>query len=165
MTSGEGSRARRMQLLARVEQARETRCRSAFREAAEVLARARARAEAADAEAEREGRQRHDRLRGAYAAMHGTRDALAVHALRATELQMAAREAAALQERDQAALAANAASELCRAASDALRLASLRSERRSRLARELGSQEAAAARHAEEEEAIDEVMDRIGAAS
>lgn len=158
-------RARKMQLLARLEQAREQRARTALREADAAWGLAIARAEATAAETRRRCQDRHDRLRHGYDSLLGSCDAHAIHALRASELELAAREAAARGEQQAAAAAADAALAACRQARDALQAVSLRRERRTRLADTLRREQATAAQNAEEDATADELMDRIGAAS
>jgi len=158
-------RARKMQLLARVEQARETRCRSLLRDAEAAWSLARNRVDAAEDAVNQARDGRHAQLRATYAALLGERTPRQIHALRVTELQLAQREAAARAERQAAAEAADTASGLCRDAAAALRAASLRTQRRTRLADTLKRDAFLAAQNAEEEATADELMDRIGAAS
>lgn len=163
--AGSDGRARKMQLLARVEQAREMRCRAVLREAEAVWKLACARAETAAAAAERTGEERRLRLRDTYATVLGLRQAYVIHSVRATELDLATREAAARREQETAAAMADEAMTACRAARDALQAVSQRSQRRTKLAETLRLEDALAAQNAEEEATADELMDRIGTAS
>ncbi|MBE7211994.1 MAG: hypothetical protein INR65_13320 [Gluconacetobacter diazotrophicus] len=163
--SGSGGRARKMQLLARVEQAREVRCRAMLRSAETAWNAARTRADAAAAAADAVARDRDRRLRDAYGAMLGEQRAQAVQTLRAVELDLAARQETARRDREAAETMADQAMAACREARAVLRAVSSRSQRRVRLADTLRRAEAQAAQAAEEEAIADELMDRIGTAS
>lgn len=162
--STDTDRARKMQLLARVEQARESRCRLLLGEAETAWAVATSQAEDAAAMALRRREERHATLRGAYDALLGTRTARTIHALRITEQHLLEQEATACRDRTAAEAAAAEALAACQAARDALRLVSLRSQRRSQLADTLRRDAALAAQTAEEDATADELMDRIGSA-
>lgn len=155
-------RARKMQLLARVEQAREVRCRVMLGEAETVLSLARSRVEDAEATALRRCEERHATLRGTYDRLLGAQNAGTIHALRITEQLLFEQEATARRARTAAEAAAGEALAACQAARDTLRLVSLRSERRGQLADTLRREAALSAQRAEEETTADELMDRIG---
>ncbi|MCQ8239615.1 hypothetical protein [Rhizosaccharibacter radicis] len=163
--SASDDRARKMQLLARVEQARETRCRAVLRDAEAAWSLARSRVDAAGQAVTQACDRRHHQLRAAYDALLGERSPRQIHALRMTELHLAQAEAAARTEQKAAEDAADTAVGLCREAAAALQAASLRTQRRTKLADTLRREAFLAAQNAEEEATADELMDRIGAAS
>ena len=152
-----------MRLLARVEVARETRCRTAVKAAEAVHADAVAAAEAAAAHAVQARKDRQTVLRQDYQAMLGVQSSLDIQALRAVEQQMAARQHEADAQQRDAEQAAREAGVALNGARDAFRLVSQRSLRRSRLADMLRRADALAAMTAEEEAVADELMDRVGA--
>ena len=152
-----------MRLLARVEVARETRCRAAVKAAEAMHAAAVAAATAAAAGAIQARKDRHTVLRQDYQAMLGLQSSLDIQALRAVEQQMAARQHEADARQRDAEQAAREAGVALDGARDALRLVSQRSLRRSRLADTLRRADVLAAMTAEEEAVADELMDRVGA--
>lgn len=161
--SAPASRADRMKLLARVEVARETRCRSAVKAAEAAHAAANAAAEAAAARAVQARHERQAVLRQDYQAMLGLQSFLDIQTLRAVEQQMAARQHEAVAHQQDAERAAREAGVALDGARDALRLVSQRSLRRNRLADTLRRADVLAAMTAEEEAVADELMDRVGA--
>ena len=164
MLEGRG-RAESMRLLARVEAARESRCRSELQVAEAAWAAARACARAADADLVRTREHRSDVLRQNYAALPGLRSNLDIQALRLSEQMLAAQQQAAQEQRLAAEAAEDQARTVCERARGAFRLVSQRSLRRGRLADTLRRQAALASMVAEEEAVIDELMDRVGAGS
>ncbi len=156
-------RADRMRLLARVEVARETRCRAAVKAAEAGCAAADASADAATARAAEARRDRQTVLRQDYQAMLGVQSSLDVQALRAVEQQMAARQHEAAARQQDAERAARQARTALDEARKALRLVSQRSLRRNQLADTLRRADALAAMAAEEDAVADELMDRVGA--
>ncbi len=160
---GPESRADRMKLLARVEVARETRCRAAVKAAEAAHADAAAAAEAATARAMEARRDRQTVLRQDYQAMLGLQSSLDIQTLRIVEQQMAARQHEAVAQQQDAERAAREAGVALDEAREALRLVSQRSLRRNRLADTLRRADALAAMTAEEEAVADELMDRVGA--
>ncbi len=152
-----------MQLLARVETARESRCRAVWKQAEAMFAAADRQARDATAELERTRHECRSALRRDYGAALGLHAARDIQSLRAVELQLAARHAAAMAVQQATEKAAQEALALLEQAHAALRLVSQRSQRRTRLSDTLRRADVLAAMTAEEEAVADELMDRVGA--
>lgn len=158
------SRAGRMQLLARVETARESRCRSSWKQAEAAFETAEQQARAAATALDRTREECASLLRQDYGAALGLHVSRDIQTLRALEMRVAARQAAALAVQQTAEQAARAASAVLQQAHEAWQVVSQRSQRRTRLADTLRQGDALAAMVAEEEAVADELMDRVGAA-
>ena len=160
--AGTRSRADSMRLLARVESAREDRCRAEMRSAERVQRAAEARFRNAAEEAARAREQRRTLLRRDYGKALGRHPSHDIQALRASEQKLAEQQHAALTEQQAADLVAQQARAACDRTRDTLRVVSQRSLRRGHMADTLRRQDALAATAAEEEAVADELMDRAG---
>ena len=160
--AGTRSRADSMRLLARVESAREDRCRAEMSNAELVQQAADARFRSATEEGARAQEQRRTLLRRDYSKALGRHPSQDIQALRAFEQRLAEQQHAALAEQQAADLVAREARAACDRARDTLRMVSQRSLARGRIADTLRRQETLVAMAAEEEAVADELMDRAG---
>lgn len=161
--AGTRSRADSMRLLARVESAREDRCRAEMRTAELAQQTADARFENATKEVERTREQRRKLLRRDYGKLLGRHPSHDIQALRAFEQKLAEQQQAAVAEQQAADSLAREVRAACDRVRDTLRVVSQRNLRRGRMADTLGRQDTLAAMTAEEEAVADELMDRVGA--
>jgi hypothetical protein len=158
------NRADRMQLLARVETARESRRRSELAVADDRLQAATASAVEAANRFECAREERRQTLSRLYADAVGQRRSTYIRGLRETEEVLAWHQETALQGSNAAEAARLQAAAERDEAQDALRAASMRAMRRGRMADTLKQQEKHAAMIAEEEQLADEVLERIAGA-
>jgi hypothetical protein len=159
------NRADRMLLLARVEAARESRRRSELAAADDRLQAATANAVEAANRFQCAREERQQTLSRLYAGAVGRRASTYIQGLRETEEVLAWHQETALQGSHAAEAARLQAAAEHDEAQDALRAASLRAARRSRMADTLQQQEKRAAMIEEEEQLADEVLERIAGAA
>jgi hypothetical protein len=150
-----------MALLARVEEARETRRRTELLAAQNAHANAVAAAENAARQHASTREQRQTVLRQNYAMIVGRRSAEDVRDLRDTEQRLIARQESARQAQHAAESAERTAFAECEKARELLRDVAMRCLRRSKTAEMLKQTERRAATMAEEESVAEELMDRI----